>query len=252
MSIFNLIKATGLLIILQGLLACTSAPHVQPKQLSSPTQAEPRIKEYSWMSVKQWHAEHKADTYIASQGNVDVLFIGDSITAAWPWKIWQKHFAEFNAANFGIGGDKTQNVLWRLEHGATGKLSPKVVNLLIGVNNFAHDNASPESVFDGVRAVVDKLHQSFPKAQIIVNSILPWGEQPNTTKRQQVSRANQLIKALAKRPYVQVYDFGPLFLTPDGKIDKKIMADFLHPTKKGYQIYAKALNPVIGNALKHQ
>ncbi len=216
----------------------------------SGTTPSARTIEYSWMSVDTWNKMHAEDVAIAKSGGVDLLFMGDSITAGWNWDIWQKNFSQYHSANFGIGGDHTGNVLWRLEHGDKGNLKPKTVVLLIGVNNFGHLNETPQQVFEGVKSVVKTLRKNYPKAKILVNGVFPFEESANSPKRTQVREVNSLIAKLNDDKHIFVKDYGAIFLQTDGNISKEIMGDFLHPTEKGYQLWADAMLPDIQRLMK--
>ena len=216
----------------------------------SGTTPSPRTIEYSWMSVETWKKMHDEDVFVAKRGDVDLLFVGDSITAGWNWDIWQKSFSQYRPANFGIGGDHTGNVLWRLENGDKGNLKPKLVVLLIGVNNFGHLNETPQQVFDGVKAVVKALRTNYPKAKILVNGVFPFEESAISPKRALVKEVNSLIAKLDDNKHIFVKDYGSIFLQADDTISKEIMYDFLHPTPKGYQIWSDAMLPDIQQLMK--
>ena len=207
----------------------------------------PRVVEYEWMSIARWREMFAEDLAVAEQGGVDLLFLGDSITEMWPTDAFEAHFGKYDPANFGIGGDKTQNLLWRLRNGAVGRLDPKVVVLMIGVNNFGLGEDSPEDVFRGVEAVVDEVEGAFDDAEILLLGILPYGEQPGTPERAQVAEANRLIAGLDQRERVHFHDIGAAFLQPDGRIAAETMADFLHPTEAGYAVFAGQLDPLLAD-----
>jgi lysophospholipase L1-like esterase len=216
----------------------------------SGTTPAPRTIEYSWMSVETWNKMQAEDVAIAEKGGVNLLFVGDSITAGWNGDIWQKNFSQYHPANFGIGGDHTGNLLWRLQHGDKGKLKPKVVVLLIGVNNFGHLNETPQQVFEGIKAVVTTLRKNYPKAKILVNGVFPFEESATSPKRAMVKEVNEMVAKLDDNKHVFVKDYGALFLQPDGNISKDVMGDFLHPTAKGYQIWVDAMLPEIQKLMK--
>jgi endoglucanase len=205
----------------------------------------PRVVEYPWMSIERWRDMFAEDLSIAARGDVGLLFLGDSITEMWPGDIWQEHFGRYRPANFGIGGDKTQNLLWRLRNGAVGALDPEVVVLMIGVNNFGLGRDGPEDVFLGVEAVVDEVARAFGNAEILLLGILPYGQQPGTPERRQVTEANRLIAGLDAHDRVHFHDIGAAFLQADGSISPEVMADFLHPTEKGYLIFAEQLDGLL-------
>ncbi len=216
------------------------------------TQPVPRTKQFAWMSLSTWYQKHADDVRIAEQGRARVVFLGDSITEMWDHAqpVWDREFAPYGAANFGIGGDLTQNLLWRLDHGDIEKLNPDVVVILIGVNNFLHNNASAGDTFAGVQAVVDRALQGYPNAHIVLQGIFPYGEMPGTPERARVAATNELIKTLADNPRIDYYDFGAVFLQDDGRISKAIMTDYLHPTERGYELWAGQLSPVLSRLLQ--
>jgi len=218
------------------------------------TQPVPRTKQFPWMSLSTWYQKHADDVRAAEEGRARVVFLGDSITEGWDWgntrSLWEREFAPYGAANFGIGGDLTQNLLWRLEHGAIEKLNPDVVVILIGVNNFLHNNTTAEDTFAGVQAVVDRALQGYPNAHIVLQGIFPYGEMPGTPERVRVAATNALIATLAANPRIDYYDFGAVFLQDDGRISKTIMADYLHPTERGYELWAGQLSPVLSRLLQ--
>ena len=218
-------------------------------QLLEATLPSPRVAEYSWMSMDRWWEMHNEDVAIAGEGDVDLLFLGDSITEGWPRSIWERDFSRYKPANFGIGGDRTENVLWRLQNGDAGKLDPKAVVLMIGVNNFSFGGDGPVEITAGVLAIIEEVHQMFEQAEIILLGILPYGELPGTDYRAQVTATNAMLEELAADPVVSFYDIGDAFLQEDGSISVDVMADFLHPTERGYEIYAQQLNPILANHL---
>lgn len=213
------------------------------------TQPTPRNVEYSWMSIADWYRAHADDVEQAAKGEATVVFAGDSITQGWQWApSWQGAFAPYNPLNLGIGGDKTENLLWRLQNSATGQLDPKVAVLLIGVNNFGHSDDSAEDVYAGVRANIQQLKSSFPNAKLLTLSIFPYEEHPGTPNRKRLEKANKLIAGLEDET-VTVLDVGHIFLEEDGTISKTVMGDFLHPTAEGYERLTGAVLPVIERLL---
>jgi lysophospholipase L1-like esterase len=216
----------------------------------SGTFPEKRTIDYPWMSVATWDRMHAEDALIAAHDQVDVLFVGDSITAGWDWQIWEKNFKPLKAANFAIGGDGTGNLLWRLQHGTVGQLHPKLIVLLIGVNNFSLYKESPEQVAAGITAVVTQLQLAWPNSKILLNAIFPFEQAADSPKRALVNSLNQKIAKLGDNEKVFFKNYGPLLLQKDGSISPKIMADFLHPTAKGYQLWADAMTPDIRNLLQ--
>jgi lysophospholipase L1-like esterase len=217
---------------------------------ASGTNPKPRTIEYSWMSVDAWSKMYAEDIAVANKGGVDLLFVGDSITAGFNWPIWEKNFTQYRPANFGIGGDHTGNVLWRLQNGHADQLKPKVVVLLIGVNNFGHLNETPAQVAGGIKAVVKTLRKIYPSAKVLVNGVFPFEESAQSPRRADVVTVNNLVAKLNDNKHIFVKDYGKLFLQADGSISKEVLGDFLHPTAKGYQIWVDAMLPDIQQLIK--
>src|SRR5580765_322631 len=150
----------------------------------SSTEPAARKKEYPWMSLARWNQMHEANVKRVKEGNVDLLFVGDSITEGWGNNsVWQKNYTPLNAVNIGIGGDTTENVLWRLENGEADGITPKVAVLLIGTNNFGLEGHAPDAVAKGVAAVVQALRKKLPTTKILLLAIFPRDEKPNTDTR---------------------------------------------------------------------
>ncbi|HEY7886187.1 MAG TPA: GDSL-type esterase/lipase family protein [Cellvibrionaceae bacterium] len=214
------------------------------------TQPVPRTQQFEWMSLSGWYQKHTDDVRAAEAGQAQVVLLGDSITDGWDNNIWKQQLAPLGAVNFGIGGDLTQNLLWRLDNGAIEQLDPKVVVILIGVNNFLHQDASAAEAFAGVKAVVERALAGYSNAYILLQGIFPYEASANHPNRQRVIETNALIAKLAEHPRVHFHDFGPLLLEDNGAINPAIMGDYLHPTASGYQRWADALLPVIQSLLK--
>lgn len=187
----------------------------------------------------------------AQQGDIDVLFIGDSITDFWrrPDKglpVWEREFGHLKAANFGISGDRTQHVLWRLRNGEAEGYQPKVVVLLIGTNNTGLERDSviprntPVETTEGVAAVVRELRLRFPAAKILLQAIFPRGE-PDDPQRVQIAEINAAIANLHDGAHVHYIDFAAMFLDEEGRLPPDIMKDGLHPDLRGYEIWADAI-----------
>ncbi len=211
-----------------------------------------RAADFPWMSIAAWDRLHAEDVLAAQFDEVDVLFLGDSIVAGWDWQIWQRELVPLKAANFAIGGDHTGNVLWRLQHGAIGNLRPRVVVVMIGVNNFGHLQETPAQVAAGVEAVVRQVQLAWPASKILLNGVLPFEQAANSPRRQDVRKLNQAVSRLADKKRIVFKDYGPLFLAADGSIPPDMMADFLHPTAAGYAVWTAALVSDIQQLLQPQ
>ncbi len=182
---------------------------------------------------------------ISKEGTAQLVFLGDSITQGWEGagkEVWAKYYGQRNAANFGIGGDRTEHVLWRMDHGNFDGLKPKLVVLMIGTNNTGHRKDPAADTAAGVKAILAKLQTKCPDTKVLLLGIFPRGEKPDDEKRQLNVKINELLKPMADDKKVFFMDIGAKFLEPDGTMTKQMMGDFLHPGPKGYQIWADAID----------
>lgn len=194
----------------------------------------------------KWEVRHKSINERVKKGNVDLIFIGDSITHGWEGggkAVWEKYYAKRNAANLGIGGDRTQHVLWRLDNGNIEGISPKLAVLMIGTNNSSQN--PPEEIAAGVKLIVEKLRTKLPTTKVLILAIFPRGADAKDSKRIVNEKTNAIIAKLADDKNVYYQDIGAKFLDKDGKLPKEIMPDLLHPNAKGYAIWAEAIEPTV-------
>ncbi len=207
------------------------------------TATTPTMKPQPWQ--RDWLSMHEAFASRAKSGPIDLLFLGDSITQAWAGDgraVWDARYAPLNAANFGIGGDETQNILWRLEHGEVDGIAPKIVVLMIGTNNLGNSGHPAADTAAGVAAVVDVLKRKLPTAKILLLAIFPRDAQPGTPFRRQILQVNETISKISG---VTFLDIGEKFLAADGSIPADLMPDALHLSPRGYQIWADAMGPTL-------
>lgn len=193
-----------------------------------------------------WMKRHDSFNERVKKGNVDLIFIGDSITQGWEGagkNVWAKFYGSRNAVNLGIGGDRTQHVLWRLENGNIADISPKLAVIMIGTNNSGGNTS--QQIADGVAAIVAKLRKDLPKTKILVLGVFPRGADEANKQRQVNKGANELISKLADDKDVFYLDIGPKFLAADGTLSKEIMPDLLHLNEKSYTIWAESIEPTV-------
>ncbi|HEX5790974.1 MAG TPA: GDSL-type esterase/lipase family protein [Luteolibacter sp.] len=208
------------------------------EELTSTTPVAAKTNSESW-----WNGNcARIDADIKKlEGNIDVAFVGDSITARWRGgENWQKHWGSYRAVNMGIGGDQTQHVLWRLQNGDLEGYKAKLFVVMIGTNNLWDKKAEPAHAAAGVKAVIDLIQAKQPQAKILLMSILPTGEKPNPGRDKRMA-TNELISKF-QGGSVEYMDITAKYLQPDGTISKEVMHDFLHLASKGYDIWAEAIS----------
>ncbi|HWK43413.1 MAG TPA: GDSL-type esterase/lipase family protein [Stellaceae bacterium] len=181
----------------------------------------------------------------------DLLFIGDSITAQWQRQglpVWQKAFAPRKAFGLGINGDTTQSVLWRLDHGEVDGIAPRVTVLLIGTNNIRH--ASARDVVRGIEAVAAAIRHKLPGTKLVVLGLFPRSLRADDSLRLKVNAVNTILARVDLGRQARYLDIGTSFLDRNGTLPKSIMADGLHPTERGYEVWAAALAPTLDSLLR--
>lgn len=194
---------------------------------------------------------HEKFVKIAQEGATELVFLGDSITAGWArnFEIWDKAFGRYKPANFGIGGDRTQHVLWRIQNGELEGIKPKAVVIMIGTNNSGADSA--EGIAKGVKAIVETVREKQPQAKILLLAVFPRGEKASPNPgRDKLKQVNSTIAKLDDGKNIHYLDIGEKFLSSDGSLTKDIMPDFLHLSPAGYQIWADAISPKLAELMK--
>jgi len=210
-------------------------------------------------------ARHAAFNQVSKKGEAQLVFLGDSITQGWEGAgkaAWEKHWSPLKAANFGIGGDRTEHILWRLDNGNFDGIQPKAIVLLIGTNNNGHVgraqkelngaiyHCTAEETAAGVKAILEKLKSKLPKTKILMLAVFPRGTNAEDVFRKQNDATNALIKSYADDKTVFFIDIGDKLLQPDGTLSKEIMPDLLHLSPKGYDIWAEAIDAKVRELIK--
>lgn len=189
---------------------------------------------------------------------MQLLFIGDSITEGWGKapEVWKANYEKYQAANFGIGGDRAEHVIWRIEDGVLKGVQPKVVVLMIGTNNSFDHTADQIAAAD--KKIVEMIRAAIPGTKVLVLGIFPRGPRkgPNNTvddavqRMQTIHAVNAQLAKLDDGQNVRFLDIGAKFLGADGKIPNELMPDQLHPNAAGYQIWADAMRPLLEEMMK--
>ena len=175
-------------------------------------------------------------------GQYDIAFIGDSITQGWEGagkNVWQKYYGSRKCINLGVGGDRTQHVLWRFENGQLDGIKAKTTVLMIGTNNSNKDDNSEADILEGVQAIVKQIRARMPDTKLILCSIFPRGK-TFSPQRGKILEVNQALEKMDDGEFVEA----------DGSISAGMMRDALHPGEAGYEIWAQAIEPKLKQMLK--
>ena len=211
----------------------------------------------SW-SLDWWMKRHEAKLAEiarrkAAGERTELVFIGDSITHHWEEQqpeLWNQFYGKYNALDLGYGGDRTENVLWRLQHGEIDGIDPKVAVLMIGTNNTGFRQEAPELLYTGIKRDVEEIRKRLPHTKILLLAIFPRGEKPDDNLRVINEKVNTMLPKLADGKHVFFLNMNKAFLTPDGTLSKDIMPDLLHPNADGYKIWQREMQPELDRLMK--
>jgi beta-glucosidase len=235
----------GALVLSQGQFSPAEDPVL-------PLSVRPEKQTAEW-AIEWWMPRHEQKLKEKEQlKDCELVWIGDSITHGWEGEgkeIWDEKFSSFHPLNLGFSGDRTEHVLWRLEHGAVEGLSPKVVVLMIGTNNAGHRKEPSAETAQGVRAIVGDLKKRLPDSKILVLAIFPRGDGEADELRQLCNETNAQISKLADGERVLFLDINKEFLDANGDLPADVMPDKLHPNRRGYEIWAKAIDKKLNELL---
>jgi lysophospholipase L1-like esterase len=240
-----------LLLVVGELLFASSLPAAD--QVYTPPDIPAGVNPETVPAPRQEWVRHVQENFDKTQGkHFDLVFDGDSITAGWNWQgrgqdVWNAHYAKLNAADFGIAGDQVQNVLWRLQHGQLNGINPKMVVFLIGANNITIGNDPPDQISAGIKVTLNEYLKDAPNAKFLLIGCLPQkSDNPASSVRTAVTQVNALIAPLADGKRIIYRDIGSKFLNPDGSLRSEMfVSDRVHPSAKGYQVWAEAIQPEI-------
>ena len=226
-------------IIGLALLGTSSFVSAQESARHSAVNPAPRVDDW-WKERAE-----KLNRSVAEAPDTQLVFIGDSITQGWEGdgaKVWEERYSALKAVNLGIGGDRTQHVLWRLDNGNLEGIHPNAAVVMIGTNNSNGIDNTAGQIIDGVTAIVQRLRSTNPGTKVLLLGIFPRGENFNE-QRGKLLQINQVLAKLDDGEHVHFLDIGHCFVTAQGLIPQDVMPDFLHLTEKGYRIWADAIDP---------
>jgi lysophospholipase L1-like esterase len=210
-------------------------------------EAKPRTAEDAVTPAIKDPKRHEQFLARIQKGPIGLLFLGDSIADVWPSRgkeSWQK-LAKYDPADFGISGDRTEHVLWRITHGELDGIHPKVTVVMIGTNNVGHfRDEQPEWAAAGVKKIVQTIHEKLPETKVLLLGVFPRDAKDSPT-RKEVEATNQIISKLDDGQKTRYLDISKEFLDANGEIPKEIMPDRLHPSAKGYDLWYDAMRPLL-------
>jgi lysophospholipase L1-like esterase len=202
------------------------------------------------------HLAHQQLLAKAKRGGIDVYFVGDSITRRWgaldyPAFLahWKSRFHGWNAGNFGWGGDRTENILWRLENGELDGVAPKVIVILAGANNLDREPeaSTVADVTRGLSAIVAACRRKAPAATIVLTAIFPRNDKP--AAQPAIDRVNRNLAKMADGKSIRFLDVSSKLADAQGTLLDGMTVDGLHPSLKGYEVWAAALKPILTELL---
>ncbi len=264
LPVFLLLAAslTASMAFAQAPAAPAAAPAAPAKRAATPFPlppqppdiAAPKMDAKTGERQATFMASHEKFLATAKERKAQLLFLGDSITAGWGGagkEVWAKTFDAYRPANFGIGGDRTQHVLWRITNGELDGIKPRVTVIMIGTNNVSSSPAG--DIARGVTKIVETVRTKLPQTKILLLAIFPRGEKPEGKLgafNEKIKEVNATIAKLDDRKHIHFLDIGPKFTQGKDVLDKAIMPDFLHLSPAGYQIWADAIAPKVAELMK--
>jgi beta-glucosidase len=199
-----------------------------------------------------WTAQHEHTLARIHQGEVDLLLIGDSITQGWAdegRRIWDAYYGRRRAVNLGFNKDRTEHVLWRLEHGEIDGIAPKLVVVMIGTNNTGARHDPPEETAAGIQAILTTLRTGLPGTKILLLGVFPRSPSADDPLRRLNAAINDRLRAYADNQHVFFLDLSRYFLDDQGRLSQDLMPDYLHPSERGYQVWADGMEDMIRKLL---
>jgi len=209
--------------------------------MSKPLSVIPTQRSEDW-----WQQRHqqKLNECQALASKSDIVFMGDSITHAWEVEgktACQHYYAHQKTLNLGYAGDRTEHLLWRIQHGEIDGLCPKLLVLLVGTNNAGHRLDTPQEIAAGVKIILEELKQRLPNTKLVLMAIFPRSRNSKKPMRKRVNSTNQLLQQFADSKRIFWLNINQYFLTEEDVLLESIMPDLLHPNAAQYWIWAEQI-----------
>jgi beta-glucosidase len=224
-----------------ALLSLTQVPDRKPAAVV------PIPQTASW-----WTTRHEHTLARIHQGGVDLLLIGDSITQGWAdegRRIWDAYYGRRRAVNLGFNDDRTEHVLWRLEHGEIEGIAPKLAVVMIGTNNTGARHDLAEETTAGIQAILTTLRKGLPGTKILLLGVFPRSPSADDPLRRLNDAINDRLRAYADNRHIFFLDLSRQFLDDRGRLSQDLMPDYLHPSERGYQVWADGMEDEIRKLL---
>jgi beta-glucosidase len=210
------------------------------------------------LSSDWWKARHEQVLKKNKTKNPELILIGNSILHTLDnndrTAVWEKYLNKYNAVNMGFSGDRTENVIWRLENGELDGINPKVALLLIGTNNTDGNHyleiTQPKELAAATWKICKIIREKLPDTQILILGIFPYGYKPN--HRDNINKAtNKIVSEFpAKDDHIHYRDIGKIFVDENNKVQKSLMPDYLHPNAEGHLLMFGAIENDISELIK--
>jgi beta-glucosidase len=222
------------------------------------TADNPAAKATDKLSQDWWKARHEQILENNKTKNPELILVGNSILHTLDntdrTAVWEKYLNRYNAVNMGFSGDRTENVIWRLENGELDGINPKVALLLIGTNNTDGNHyleiTQPEELAAATWKICKIIREKLPDTQILLLGIFPYGYKPN--HRDNINKAtNKIVSQFpAKDNHIHYRDIGNIFVDENSKVKKSLMPDYLHPNAEGHFLMFQAIENDISEWIK--
>ena len=251
------------LLLSMVLMLCACTTTTPPAQAPATPSWTPLTESVTPIANTEWwakwwvprHEEKLAEIrqLRAEKKNIEVVFLGDSITQGWEKEgvnVWNREYRKYNALNLGFSGDRTEHVLWRLQNGEVDGIHPKVVVVMFGTNNTGHRHEAAQSTAAAIKRDLDELRQHLPDTRILLLAIFPREANPDHEFRRINEEINRILSGYADNKKTFFLNINKALLNADGTLSKDIMPDLLHPNEKGYEIWAREMAPELQKLLQ--
>jgi beta-glucosidase len=218
-----------------------SQPQLRCNPFANPIEAAPQTDPEAVQRFETINHEAQASLHA-------VVFLGDSLTQKWDRSVWDQNFARLRPLNAGVNGDRTENLLWRIEHGNVDGQRPNLLVLLIGTSDIGRNRPAP-AIAQGVREMLVALRSRLPEARILLLGVLPRSESPASHRRRQVTEVNQLIRSCADHQNIFYANVGDALLDTTGRLSRQVSPDGVHLSERGYALLTNRLEQELGRLL---